>query len=231
MELFFMHKKSGLSYEHVLQELFQAGLNSIPGTAAEILQDDVRRQIASRKLGTEAWIEIIRTAHRVGLRSTATVMYGHLETWDHLRVHFETLKRIQEETGGFTEFIPLQFVQHENPLGHRIRPDPQAVEKKSRRLYPLARLFFGKTLPHLQTSWVKRGVAGAVERLTVCDDFGGTLYEESITRSSGGQHGEYLSPGQIETAIRSAGKQPRQRTTFYGEVTAIPRLIRAEGLW
>jgi CofH subfamily radical SAM domain protein len=210
---------SGFSYEKILSLLHEAGLNSIPGTAAEILLDEVRDEIASRKLKAATWIEIVRTAHRVGLRSTATIMYGHIESWAQVRTHFEILLRIQEETGGFTEFIPLQFVPHENPLGHRIRPDPAEMQAKQDRLYPLARLFFGASLPHLQTSWVKLGAEGAAQLLDVCDDFGGTLYEESITRSSGGTHGEYLSVDQIETAIRAVGKTPQQRTTLYAPLS------------
>jgi FO synthase len=216
MEIHSLHEKTGWSYEKILSELRDAGLNTIPGTAAEILDDDVRARISSRKLNSGQWIEIIRTAHRVGLRSTATVMFGHVETWDHLRAHFETLRRIQDETGGFTELVPLMFIPHENPLGHDIRPDPVAVAQKAERLYPLARLYFGRLLPNLQTSWVKLGDRVAVESLHWgCNDFGGTLYEESITRSSGGQHGEARTPDQIEALIRSAGKIPRERTTLY----------------
>jgi FO synthase len=219
MEIESLRVKTGWSCEKVLAELQAAGLGSIPGTAAEILVDDVRHRISSRKLGTQQWHHIIRTAHRLGLRSSATVMYGHVETWEHLRTHFEILRSIQEETGGFTEFVPLQFVPFENPLGHDIRPDPRSVEAKTARLYPLARLYFGSLIPHLQTSWVKLGLAQATETLSWgCDDFGGTLMEESITRASGGQHGESLTAVEIEAAVLATGKTPRQRTTLYQTV-------------
>jgi FO synthase len=221
MEIHSLHEKTSWSYEKILSLLREAGLDTIPGTAAEILDDTVRARISSRKLNTKQWIEIVRTAHRVGLRSTATIMFGHIETWDHIRAHFETLLRLQEETGGFTEFVPLMFIPHENPLGHDIRPDPIEVAALTERLYPLARLFFGRTIPNLQTSWVKLGDALAVESLGWgCNDFGGTLYEESITKSSGGAHGEVRTPEQLETLIRSAGKTPRLRTTLYQSVEA-----------
>jgi FO synthase len=216
MEIHSLKEKTGWSYERVLAELRDAGLGTIPGTAAEILDDEVRREISSRKLGAAEWIEIVKTAHRLGLRSTATIMFGHVESWGHIRAHFERLREIQEATGGFTEFVPLQFVPYENRLGHRIRPEAAEVREKARRLYPLARLFFGESIRHLQTSWVKLGVAEAAEFLgRGCDDFGGTLFEESITRASGGTHGECLLPAQIEKAIRGAGKIPAQRRTIY----------------
>ncbi len=216
MEVHSLRRKSGWLLERVLEELRAAGVDSIPGTAAEILDDEVRREISSLKLRAGEWMEIIRTAHRLGLRSTATVMYGHLETWDQLRAHLETLKHIQEETGGFTEFIPLAFVPYQNRLGLRLQPNAEEVEEKTARLYPLARLFFGELIPHLQTSWVKLGSEGAAEQLHYgCDDFGGTLYEESITAASGGCHGQRMEPEEIEAAIRAAGKQPRQRRTIY----------------
>jgi FO synthase len=218
MEIESLHVKTGFSYEKILSQLQEAGLNTLPGTAAEILLDDVRQAISSRKLGAAAWQEIIRTAHRLGLKSTSTIMYGHLETWDHIRRHCELLRAIQEDTGGFTEFIPLEFIPHENPLGHRIRPDLNEVHAKRERLYPAARLFFGALIPHLQTSWVKLGPSGAAALLDVCDDFGGTLYEESITRASGGTHGQYLSVPEIHQAILSVDKEPVQRTTLYAAV-------------
>jgi FO synthase len=220
MEIHSLHRKTRFSYEKLLCLLRENGLDTIPGTAAEILDDSVRREISSLKLGSQAWVEIVRTAHRVGLRSTATIMYGHIETWEHIRAHFATLRAIQEETGGFTELVPLQFVPHANPLGRRIRPNAAAVQERATRIYPLARLFFADPkqggIAHLQTSWVKLGASQAAKTLHWgCDDFGGTLFEESITKSSGGEHGEYLSVEQIESAIRGEGKLPVQRRTVY----------------
>jgi FO synthase len=225
MELEHMSRQSGRSIEDVLLELREAGLGTIPGTAAEILVDSVRAQVSGNKLDSEAWIRTIRTAHRLGIRSTATVMYGHVETWDDIRTHFEILASIQQETGGFTELVPLAFIPYKNRLGRRLVPDGDfaAFEARSRaraeRLYPLARIVFDPLIPHLQTSWVKLGPETAALSLDWgCNDFGGTLYEESITRESGGPHGECLEPATIAALIRSAGKTPVERDTLYRPV-------------
>lgn len=202
-----------------------AGLGSMPGTAAEILDDSVRGRLSPEKVGVSDWIRIVSAAHRLGLRSTATVMFGHGEGWDALLRHLELLRDLHRRTGGFTEFIPLAFVPHRNRLGRELsRSTPGGAEEvarasaeRVRRLYPLARLFFGAELRHLQTSWVKLGTEEAAAMLKAgCDDFGGTLYEESITRESGGEHGESRIPEELESAIRSVGRTPRRRTTLYG---------------
>jgi len=223
MELEHLRRQCGWPLDDVLRALRDAGLGSIPGTAAEILVDRVRREVSGNKLGTTRWIEIIRTAHRLGIRSTATIMVGHIETWDDIRTHFGILAAIQRDTGGFTEFVPLAFVPYQNRLGRRLAPDGDfrafeaALRTRLERLYPLARVVFDGLIPHLQTSWVKLGPELAAQSLHWgCNDFGGTLYEESITRSSGGTHGECLEPARIEALIRSAGFTPRQRTTLYG---------------
>ncbi|MFM7815489.1 MAG: 7,8-didemethyl-8-hydroxy-5-deazariboflavin synthase, partial [Verrucomicrobiota bacterium] len=175
----------------------------------------------------DEWEAIIRAAHACGLRSTATIMFGHGETWAQVFGHLERLRRIQRDTGGFTEFIPLAFVPHRNRLGAELarargvstRDLAEEGTGRVRRLYPLARLFLGRDIPNLQTSWVKLGPEQAAQMLGHgCNDFGGTLYEESITRESGGAHGECLEPEAIRSWIRSAQKNPRQRTTLYGPV-------------
>jgi len=225
MELVALHRKTGRTIRDLLWELKDAGLNTIPGTAAEILVDEVRREISGNKLTAWQWEEVIRTAHGLGIRSTATIMYGHIETWDHIRTHLEKLLHIQEDTGGFTELVPLAFIPYRNRLGRRLnRMGFEAIEKKSRetarRLYPLARLFFTDSIDHLQTSWVKLGLEGALQSLEWgCDDFGGTLFEESITRESGGPHGECLAPEQIRTLLTAAGYTPVERTTLYQPVS------------
>ena len=238
MEIEHLHRRSGRDYVDLLAELRDAGLGSIPGTAAEILVDEVRHQISGNKLSSDTWEQIIRTAHRTGLKSTATIMYGHVETWEHIRAHFERLHRIQEDTGGFTELVPLAFIPYRNRLGRHLADpvtgagmafDDFSVRslERARRLYPLARIYFGTLIPNLQTSWVKLGVALAAESLGWgCNDFGGTLYEESITRESGGPHGECLTPGDIEEAIRSAGKTPVVRSTLYTLKPAKPLVAR-----
>ncbi|NJK91623.1 MAG: 5-amino-6-(D-ribitylamino)uracil--L-tyrosine 4-hydroxyphenyl transferase CofH [Blastochloris sp.] len=231
MEIEAMHQSSKLSHRSILIQLQEAGLDSIPGTAAEILVDEVRRRVSGNKLSSQTWEDIIRCAHGLGIPSTCTVMYGHIETWDHIRQHFERLKNIQSDTGGFTELVPLAFIPYKNRLGkvlgtaEKNQPlDFQQFEARSlhiaERLYPLARLYFDSLIPNLQTSWVKLGLQLASQSLHWgCNDFGGTLYEESITRESGGQHGECLTPQQIEQAILSAGFQPLQRHTLYSHQT------------
>ena len=226
MEIDSLCEKAGQEPEEMVVRLRAAGVGSIPGTAAEVLVDRVRRKISRNKLPTERWIRIVKAAHRAGLRSSATLMFGHVETWEEIRTHFEVLRRVQGETGGFTEFVPLAFVPYENRLGRMLASRhggmvrlEERIRKRARRLYPLARLVLGDLIPHLQTSWVKLGVEGARESLNWgCNDFGGTLYEESITRSSGGRHGERLEPATIEDAIRRSGRIPRRRTTLYGDV-------------
>jgi FO synthase len=225
MEIRSLELKTGRSATVLLEELMAAGLGSMPGTAAEILDDSVRDRLSPEKVGVSDWIRIVSAAHRLGLRSTATVMFGHGESWDALLRHMDLLRDLHRRTGGFTEFIPLAFVPHRNRLGRELsRTTPGGAEEvargsadRVRRLYPLARLFFGAEMRHLQTSWVKLGTEEAAAMLKAgCDDFGGTLYEESITRESGGEHGECRTPEELESAIRSVGKTPRRRTTLYG---------------
>lgn len=224
MEIHSLHLKSGRPHADLLAELRDAGLGSIPGTAAEILDDRVRQRLSPGKLTAAQWSAIVRDAHRTGLPSTATLLFGHGETWEDIILHLDFLRCIQTETGGFTEFIPLAFVPHRNRLGSELAraegttTDELAIRSadRIRQLYPLARLFFGRVIPNLQTSWVKLGAVEAARMLSRgCNDFGGTLYEESITRGSGGTHGECMTPTQLQDAIRSAGKTPRRRTTLY----------------
>jgi FO synthase len=225
MEIHSLHLKTGWALDRIFGQLIEAGLGSTPGTAAEILDDGVRDRVSPGKLRTTEWVEIITAAHAAGLKSTATVMFGHRESWADLIRHMDLLRTLQRRTGGFTEFVPLAFVPYQNRLGAELARehdgDRGAVADVGRQrlttLYPLARLFFAHEIPHLQTSWVKLGPETAARMLHHgCNDFGGTLYEESITRSSGGPFGECLTPAEIQAAIRSAGRTPRQRTTTYG---------------
>lgn len=228
MEIHSLHLKTGWPYHRVLSELHAAGLGSIPGTAAEILDNRLRDRLSPDKLRTEQWLEIMETAHRVGLPSTSTVLFGHGESWADILHHLTVLKDLQSRSGGFTEFVPLAFVPHRNRLGSELsRASGTSTEDlaaqstlRARRLYPLARLFLGPAFRNLQTSWVKLGTSEAARMLTCgCNDFGGTLYEESITRGSGGTHGEHRTPAELQEAIRSMGRTPRQRTTLYRPVT------------
>jgi FO synthase len=215
-EISYMQKKSGWSFEQLLVWLKDAGLGTIPGTAAEILDDSVRRQLSPNKLMTERWKEIVRTAHRVGLRSTATIMYGHLEKPHHVAAHLETIRELQKETGGFTEFVPLGFIHEKNALGHVdiTRPGPSAAEDL--KMIALARLFLRPHIVNVQMSWVKMGPKLAQVALTAgANDFGGTLMEESISRESGADFGENLAPEEMRRLIREMGRTPVERSTTY----------------
>ena len=225
MEIHSLCRKSGLDPRTVLGRLRDAGLGSVPGTAAEILDDAMRDQLSPDKLRAAEWEAIIEAAHQTGLRSTATVLFGHRESWEDLIRHLDRIRSLQRRTGGFTEFVPLAFVPYRNRLGGQLAREagvsPEALAEagtgRVEQLYPLARLFFGEEIPNLQTSWVKLGPERAAAMLrSGCNDFGGTLYEESITRESGGRFGECLTPVEIEAAIRSVGRIPRRRTTLYG---------------
>jgi FO synthase len=215
-EISFMQKQSGWSFEQLLLWLKEAGLGTIPGTAAEILDDSVRRQLSPNKLMTARWIEIVKTAHRVGLRSTATIMYGHLEKPQHVATHLDTIREIQKETGGFTEFVPLGFIHEKNTLGHVdiTRPGPSAAEDL--KMIAVARLFLRPHIQNVQMSWVKMGPKLAQVSLTAgANDFGGTLMEESISRESGADFGENLAPEEMRRLIREMGRTPVERSTTY----------------
>ena len=204
----------------VLLDLRAAGLGTMPGTAAEVLVEEVRRVICPNKLDTASWIDVVRTAHSVGIRSTSTLMYGHIENWEHRIRHMQVIRDLQRETGGITEFVLLPFQNEHNPLSKRY-PIPVVPLEESLKLTALARLYFGKDVPNIQTSWVKMGVEGVAESLRWgANDFGGTLMEETISRSSGADHGSNLEPDEIVAAIRGAGRVPRERATDYGPTPA-----------
>lgn len=215
-EIDYGHKKSGMSLEAYLTWLKEAGLGTIPGTAAEILDDEVRSRLAPRRLMTARWVEIVKAAHAVGLRSSATIMYGHIERPAQVVGHLNLLRALQKESGGFTEFVPLGFIHEKNRLGHRVgtRPGPSAADDL--RLIAVARLFFRPWITNIQVSWVKMGLKlSQLALLAGANDFGGTLMEESISRESGAQHGENLPPEEIRRLIREMGRVPVQRSTTY----------------
>lgn len=205
----------------VLLDLKAAGLGTMPGTAAEVLVEEVRRVICPNKLDTDGWVEVVRTAHQVGLRTTSTLMYGHIENWEHRLRHMEVIRDVQRETGGITEFVLLPFQNEHNPLSRRYHV-PVVPLEESLRLAAVARLYFGADIPNIQTSWVKIGVDGVAESLRWgANDFGGTLMEETISRSSGADHGSNLEIAEIVDAIRGAGRIPRERATDYGVPTPV----------
>jgi FO synthase subunit 2 len=218
MEVWWMAHRSGLGLGYVLSTLREHGLDSMPGTAAEILDDEVRRRICPDKLTTAQWVQVITAAHRLGIRSTATMMFGHIEHWQHRVRHLEVLRRIQQETGGFTELVLLPFVPGNSPLARRYRLGPVPLDEVL-KVTAYSRLYLGRDLPNIQNSWVKIGVEG-VQRSLGCgaNDFGGTLMEEHISRCAGADHGQYLSPEDIQRAIRAAGRIPCQRDTLYNRI-------------
>lgn len=208
----------------VLLDLKAAGLGTMPGTAAEVLVEEVRRVICPNKLDTASWVEVVRTAHSVGIRTTSTLMYGHVENWEHRIRHMQVIRDVQRETGGITEFVLLPFQNEHNPLSRRYAVPRVSIEE-SLKLTAVARLYFGADLPNIQTSWVKMGVAGVAESLRWgANDFGGTLMEETISRSSGADHGSNVEVGEVVAAILGAGRVPRERSTDYGVPTRVSDL-------
>jgi 7,8-didemethyl-8-hydroxy-5-deazariboflavin synthase CofH subunit len=210
------HKQSGMPLPEYLRWLKDAGLGTIPGTAAEILDDSVRKVVSPRKLRTARWVEIVKAAHGVGLRSTSTVMYGHIEEPMHVARHLELLRDIQKETGGFTEFVPLGFIHEKNTLFNHLGARPGSSAPEDLRVLAVARLFLRPWITNIQISWVKMGPKlGQVGLGAGANDFGGTLMEESISRESGSQHGENVPPETMRRLIREVGRTPVERSTTY----------------
>ncbi|MFX0023205.1 MAG: 7,8-didemethyl-8-hydroxy-5-deazariboflavin synthase subunit CofH [Candidatus Hermodarchaeota archaeon] len=216
-EIYYMSKLYKNSIEETLKELKNAGLDSIPGTAAEILVDKIRRVVCPNKVNTAQWKEIITSAHNLGIPTTSTIMYGHIETLADRIKHLEVLRDIQKETHGFTEFVPLPFVK-EKPILSQLEEFPliPSYGMDDLRLFSVARLFLNNYIDNIQCSWVKLGPKFAQVSLNYgVNDFSGTLMEENISRSAGAEFGQYLSPEQIINIIKQAGKKPAQRDTTY----------------
>jgi FO synthase len=209
----------GLPIREFLYQLKAAGLNTLPGTAAEILSDDVRSIICPDKLDTQGWLDVMRDAHAIGLRSTATIMFGHVDTPQHWARHLLEIRSLQSETQGFTEFVPLPFVYMEAPIWRRGLSRSGPSWRESMLMHAVARLVLEPVIRNIQASWVKLGRVGALEALRAgANDLGGVLMNESITRAAGGVNGQCLTADSMVQLIRSAGRQPRQRTTLYGNV-------------
>jgi FO synthase len=199
----------------VFAALREAGLGSLPGTAAEVLDDGVRARISPNKLPVARWVEIVEAAHHAGLRSTVTVMFGHIEEPHELAEHMRVVRALQERTGGFTEFVPLSFIPFQTLLGrtHGIEEISVAENLKHTAAFRLA---LGRTVPSLQASWVKMGLEAATEALRWgVNDLGGTLMEESISRLAGSYHGVKLDPEDLIGAAHRAGRPAAERTTLY----------------
>jgi FO synthase len=206
----------GISFREFLEECRSRGLGSIPGTAAEILDDEVRWVLTRGKLPADSWEEIVKTAHRVGLRSSSTIMYGHVDAPPHWVAHIRRLGRIQDETGGFTEFVPLPFVHQNAPIYLAGKARPGSTHEEDRRMHSVARILLDGRIPNVQVSWVKLGIdASKVMLAGGANDFGGTLMEETISRMAGAEWGIRKEPHELEEAIRDIGRVPVQRTTTY----------------
>jgi FO synthase len=216
MEIVYGVELTGMPLREYLLMLKDAGLDTLPGTAAEILDDNVRFVLSRNKLRTEQWREVIRTAHQCGIRTTSTLMYGHIERPDHWLAQLQMLRDIQSETGGFTEFVPLGFV-HRNTLLYQqriARPGPTLEEHL--KIHALARLLLAGSIGNVQVSWVKLDRAAAQLCLRAgANDYGGTLMEENISRLAGATSGQYLSPEELRERIREAGRIPAERNTTY----------------
>lgn len=209
----------GISIEQFLSRLIEAGLGSLPGTAAEILDDDVRAGLCPDKIDTAQWFNVVDVAHRLGLNTTATIMFGHIDRPYHWARHLLRLRTQQQKTDGFTELVPLPFVHMESPIylkgGSRRGP----TWRETLLLHAVARLTLHPHIPNIQTSWVKLGPDGVAACLEAgANDLGGTLMDETITRSAGAEHGQEMTPEAMETLLNGLGRPSRQRTTLYGEV-------------
>ena len=221
-EVLYGSVRSGLPIKDYLLELKEAGLGTLPGTSAEILDQEIRDVIARGRITVDQWIEVITTAHALGIRTTSTIMYGHVETPAHWIRHMALLRSIQKDTGGFTEFVPLSLIHSEAPMWSKhlvagVRPGATGAEVV--KMHALARLLLGESIRNVQASWVKEGPKLAQLLLDAgANDLGGTLINESISTSAGAGYGQLVPPGELRRLIRDAGRVPAQRDTLYGIV-------------
>jgi len=219
MEIVYGVELTGMALSDYLRMLRENGLDTLPGTAAEILDDDVRFVLSRNKLSTEQWKQVIRTAHGCGIRSTSTLMYGHVETPDHWLNQLLLLRNLQRETGGFTEFVPLGFVHQNTLLFHQgiARPGPTLAEHL--KIHALARVLLAGSINNIQVSWVK--LNRRLSQLCLhagANDYGGTLMEENISREAGATAGQYTSPEEFQSLILEAGRIPAERNTTYARI-------------
>ncbi len=207
----------GMTVRSFLAMLKDAGLGTLPGTAAEILDDRIRQYLCPDKIRTSQWAEVMITAHELGIRSTSTIMFGHIDDPASWAAHLGVIKAIQRRTSGFTEFVPLPFVHMAAPIYLRGRARPGPTWDEVVLVHAVARLALDGLIPNIQASWVKLGMEGAARLLSAgCNDFGGTLMNETISRAAGASHGQEVSEGEFRAAIRGAGRTPQQRNTLYG---------------
>jgi len=218
-EVLYGSVRSGLPIKEYLAELKDAGLGTLPGTSAEILDQEIRDRIARGRITVDQWVEVITSAHALGIRTTSTIMYGHVETPEHWVRHMALLRAIQKDTGGFTEFVPLSLIHSEAPMYSKalvpgVRPGATGAEVI--RMHALARVMLGPVLRNIQASWVKEGPKLAQLLLDAgANDLGGTLINESISTSAGAQYGQLVGPAELRRWIRDAGRVPAERDTLY----------------
>jgi len=218
-EILYGAKMANTSILEYLKMLKEAGIGSLPGTSAEILVKEVRDKISPGRISVEDWINVIKTAHKLGISTTSTIMYGHIETVKDIVKHLDILRNIQKETKGFTEFVPLSFVHGESPMYNRnliknMRPGAEGVEIL--RMHAISRIFFNSQINNIQVSWVKEGQKlSQIILETGANDFGGSLINESISTSAGSQYGQLMRPKDIRKIISSIGRTPAQRTSNY----------------
>jgi len=216
MEISYGVDKTGMPLREYLQMMKDEGLGSIPGTAAEILDDRVRQELSPNKLPAGRWVEIITTAHELGIPTTSTMMYGHVEEPADWVRHIQLLRAIQKRTGGFTEFVPLGFIHENTRLYKHGGARPGARLEEHLRVHALARVLLHGAIKNLQVSWVKLGFKTSLACLQAgANDFSGTLMEENISKAAGATFGEYVSPEDFRRMIRSIGRVPAERTTTY----------------
>jgi FO synthase subunit 2 len=213
---------TGVAIRDYLLALKEAGVGSLPGTSAEILVDHVRQRLSPGRITTNQWIELIQTAHVVGIPTTSTIMYGHTESSHDKAVHLGILRDIQKRTGGITEFVPLSFVYEEAPMFHRKRLSglrQGASGTEVMKMYAVSRLMLNRWIPNLQVSWVKEGPKlSQIALLAGANDFGGTLINESISTAAGAAYGQLMKPSQFRSLIREMGRVPAERSTTYEKV-------------
>jgi FO synthase subunit 2 len=227
-EILYGATRAGVSIRHYLEALREAGHDTLPGTSAEILDDGIRDVISKGRIGTAQWIEVVTTAHELGIRTTSTIMYGHIETYGHWTRHMALLRDIQKNTGGFTEFVPLSLIHQEAPMYQKklvpgVREGATGAEVV--KMHAVARIMLGATFRNIQASWVKEGPKMA-QYLLGCgaNDLGGTLINESISTAAGSLYGQLVPPRELRRLVRDVGRRPAERTSLY----AIRRLFDIE---
>jgi FO synthase len=229
----------GISIAAFLARLQAAGLGTLPGTAAEILDDEIRQVICPDKLDTQAWLDVIGAAHAIGLRTTSTIMFGHVDGPLNWARHLLRLRDLQARTGGLTEFVPLPFVAEEAPMYLKGLARSGPTHREAVLMHAVSRLVLHPLVTNIQASWVKMGTEVTSCLQAGANDLGGTLMNESITRAAGGGHGQELAPGDMERLISGIGRYPRQRSTLYGACDqgqemrsrAAPALLDAQNMY